>query len=182
MNTASCGAQGSWGQLRQARGHYCISSLVRPKAALLQQGSHGHTIAAGDVTATCSTPCNAHPLLGTVCRHIHHVVPGGMKPHASPGAHRTAPSLPFVCPGPTLQDVLRPFLLVCETKNPKLIGSVLGSIQKLLAHNAVSEEGRVQIIQALQQVRVCVCGSACLSVCLCVCACVRDQGGNQGGN
>lgn len=48
---------------------------------------------------------------------------------------------------------MRPFLLVCESKNPRLIGIVLGSIQKLLAHNAVSDEGRAQIIQALQQVR-----------------------------
>lgn len=55
------------------------------------------------------------------------------------------------------QEILRPFLLVCESKNPRLIGIVLGSIQKLLAHNAVSDEGRTQIIQALQQVRVCVC-------------------------
>jgi hypothetical protein len=52
-----------------------------------------------------------------------------------------------------LQEILRPFLLVCESKNPRLIGIVLGSIQKLLAHNAVSDEGRTQIIQALQQVR-----------------------------
>jgi hypothetical protein len=50
------------------------------------------------------------------------------------------------------QEILRPFLLVCESKNPRLIGIVLGSIQKLLAHNAVSDEGRTQIIQALQQV------------------------------
>jgi hypothetical protein len=51
-----------------------------------------------------------------------------------------------------LQEILRPFLLVCESKNPRLIGIVLGSIQKLLAHNAVSDEGRTQIIAALQQV------------------------------
>jgi hypothetical protein len=51
-----------------------------------------------------------------------------------------------------LQEILRPFLLVCESKNPRLIGAVLGSIQKLLAHNAVSDEGRQQIIQALHQV------------------------------
>lgn len=55
----------------------------------------------------------------------------------------------------TLQEILRPFLLVCESKNPRLIGIVLGSIQKLLAHNAVSDEGRTQIIAALQQVRAC---------------------------
>eukprot|EP00879_Flechtneria_rotunda_P006735 GHRR01007076.1.p1 GENE.GHRR01007076.1~~GHRR01007076.1.p1 ORF type:complete len:1255 (+),score=514.44 GHRR01007076.1:492-4256(+) len=50
------------------------------------------------------------------------------------------------------KEILRPFLLVCESKNPKLIGSVLGTIQKLLAHNAVSDEGRQQIIHALNQV------------------------------
>eukprot|EP00878_Enallax_costatus_P040991 GHUV01047421.1.p1 GENE.GHUV01047421.1~~GHUV01047421.1.p1 ORF type:complete len:121 (+),score=25.71 GHUV01047421.1:332-694(+) len=50
------------------------------------------------------------------------------------------------------KEILRPFLLVCESKNPKLIGAVLGSIQKLLAHNAVSDEGRQQVIQALNQV------------------------------
>ncbi|WIA43332.1 hypothetical protein OEZ86_009826 [Tetradesmus obliquus] len=50
------------------------------------------------------------------------------------------------------KEILRPFLLVCESKNPRLIGAVLGSIQKLLAHNAVSDEGRQQIIQALHQV------------------------------
>jgi hypothetical protein len=59
-------------------------------------------------------------------------------------------SLQIVC---RLQDILRPFLLVCESKNPRLISIVLGSIQTLLAHNAVSDEGRTQIVQALQQVR-----------------------------
>jgi hypothetical protein len=59
------------------------------------------------------------------------------------------PTLTLFC---ALQEILRPFLLVCESKNPRLIGAVLGSIQKLLAHNAVSDEGRQQIIQALHQV------------------------------
>lgn len=75
------------------------------------------------------------------------------------------------------QEILRPFLLVCESKNPRLIGIVLGSIQKLLAHNAVSDEGRTQIIQALQQVCVCVrvwtrwlhCGVQPASPGVCVC-------------
>jgi hypothetical protein len=65
-----------------------------------------------------------------------------------PAQHRIALISQFI-----LQEILRPFLLVCESKNPKLIGTVLGSIQKLLAHDAVSDEGRNQIIQALQQVR-----------------------------
>jgi Dimerisation and cyclophilin-binding domain of Mon2 len=53
-----------------------------------------------------------------------------------------------VCP----QEILRPFLLVCESRNPRLVGSVLGSLQKLLAHGAVSSEGRAAVIAALQQV------------------------------
>ena len=53
-----------------------------------------------------------------------------------------------VCP----QEILRPFLLVCESRNPRLVGSVLGSLQKLLAHGAVSSEGRAAVLAALQQV------------------------------
>ena len=67
---------------------------------------------------------------------------------------------PLPLHGPILQEILRPFLLVCESKNPRLIGTVLGSIQKLLAHNAVSDEGRTQIIQAMQQVNT---GAAALA-------------------
>jgi hypothetical protein len=51
-----------------------------------------------------------------------------------------------------LQEILRPFLLACQSRNPRLVGTVLGSIQRLLAHGAVSEDGRQSIIEALQQV------------------------------
>jgi hypothetical protein len=46
-------------------------------------------------------------------------------------------------------DILRPFLLVCESRNPRLVGLALGSLQKLLAHDAASAEGRAQVLAAL---------------------------------
>lgn len=55
-------------------------------------------------------------------------------------------------PPPAAQDVLRPFLLVCESRNPRLVGLALGSLQKLLAHDAASAEGRAAVLAALQQV------------------------------
>lgn len=47
--------------------------------------------------------------------------------------------------------MLRPFLLVCESRNPRLVGLALGSLQKLLAHDAASTEGRQQVVAALLQ-------------------------------
>jgi hypothetical protein len=55
-------------------------------------------------------------------------------------------------PRATPQEVLRPFLLVCESRNPRLVGLALGSLQKLLAHDAASAEGRGQVLAALLQV------------------------------
>lgn len=49
------------------------------------------------------------------------------------------------------KHVLRPFLLVCESRNPRLVGAALGSLQKLLAHDAAGEEGRAQVVAALLQ-------------------------------
>ena len=52
-----------------------------------------------------------------------------------------------------VQEVLRPFLMVCETKNARLVTLALGSLQKMLAHDAVNSDGRKLIMQALVQVR-----------------------------
>ncbi|CAD7699922.1 unnamed protein product [Ostreobium quekettii] len=48
------------------------------------------------------------------------------------------------------KDVLRPFVLACETKNSRLTSHALGCIQRLLANDAVSAEGRVAVITVLQ--------------------------------
>lgn len=56
-----------------------------------------------------------------------------------------------------VQDILRPFLLVCASRNSRLLGLALASLQKLLAHDAVSVEGRAQMLQAMQQVRRVCC-------------------------
>lgn len=50
------------------------------------------------------------------------------------------------------KDILHPFLLVCETRNHRLLGHALSSIQKLLANNAVSDDGRELVIKTLLQV------------------------------
>jgi hypothetical protein len=52
-----------------------------------------------------------------------------------------------------MQEVLRPFLLVCESRNPRLVASALASLHKLLSHDAVSAEGRQRVIHTLNQVR-----------------------------
>lgn len=50
-----------------------------------------------------------------------------------------------------LQELLKPFLLACESKNAKLASIALVSFQKLLANDAVSEEGVPLIISGLEQ-------------------------------
>ncbi len=52
----------------------------------------------------------------------------------------------------SLQDVLKPFLLACESKNAKLASLALVSIQKLLANDVVSVAGTTAIIRSLEQV------------------------------
>jgi hypothetical protein len=68
-----------------------------------------------------------------------------------------------------LQEILRPFLLVLEFRNQRLVGHALAAIQRMLANNAVSVEGRRAIIQALQQVGmgVWVCGPVQPGICCC---------------
>jgi Dimerisation and cyclophilin-binding domain of Mon2 len=51
-----------------------------------------------------------------------------------------------------VQELLKPFLLACESKNAKLASIALVSFQKLLANDAVSEEGVPLIIAGLEQV------------------------------
>ncbi len=51
------------------------------------------------------------------------------------------------------QELLKPFLLACESKNAKLASIALVSFQKLLANDAVSDEGVPLIISGLEQVR-----------------------------
>jgi hypothetical protein len=43
-------------------------------------------------------------------------------------------------------EVIKPFLLCCETKNPKLIISSLSSFQLLVSHDALPDEGAIGII------------------------------------
>ena len=50
------------------------------------------------------------------------------------------------------QELLRPFLLACETKNARLTVLALGCVQRLLANDAVSEDGTVAVITTLQHV------------------------------
>lgn len=80
-------------------------------------------------------------------------------PHAmsstKPQASRSSTAFtytPWPSPGHDLQEILRPFLLVCESRNPRLVGLALGSLQKLLSHDSVSLEGRQQVLGALLQV------------------------------
>jgi hypothetical protein len=63
-------------------------------------------------------------------------------------------ALPTCYAVPWAQEILHPFLLVCESRNPRLVGLALASIQKLLANDAVAQDGRVQILGALNHVRL----------------------------
>ncbi len=47
---------------------------------------------------------------------------------------------------------MKPFLLACESKNSKLASIALISFQKLLANDAVSDEGVSLIVTGLEQV------------------------------
>jgi hypothetical protein len=67
-------------------------------------------------------------------------------------ANNTRPRLVSCFTLGCVQEILRPFLLVLEFRNPRLVGHALAAIQRMLANNAVSVEGRRAIIQALQQV------------------------------
>ncbi len=49
---------------------------------------------------------------------------------------------------------MKPFLLACESKHAKLASIALVSFQKLLANDAVSEEGVPLIIAGLEQVQL----------------------------
>lgn len=53
----------------------------------------------------------------------------------------------------SLQEILKPFLLACESKNSKLASISLVCMQKMLANNGVSGEGRDVIVEALVQVQ-----------------------------
>lgn len=50
------------------------------------------------------------------------------------------------------KELLRPFLLACETKNTRLTVLALTSVQKLLANEVLSEEGVAAVITTLQHV------------------------------
>ena len=46
-----------------------------------------------------------------------------------------------MCPSAVAKadEVLKPLLLACDSNNPKMVAIGVGSIQKLIAQNAVSE-------------------------------------------
>lgn len=51
-----------------------------------------------------------------------------------------------------LQEILVPFSLACDTKYPKLASIAVSTFQKLLANDAVSSQGRSDVIKALHSV------------------------------
>ncbi|KAK9811035.1 hypothetical protein WJX73_008056 [Symbiochloris irregularis] len=55
-------------------------------------------------------------------------------------------------PAKTSKEALKPFLMACESKNPKLASIALMSLQKLLASGIVPLEDMLTIIKALEQV------------------------------
>ncbi|TPX33319.1 hypothetical protein SmJEL517_g03771 [Synchytrium microbalum] len=50
------------------------------------------------------------------------------------------------------EDVLRPFLQACETKNPKMVPLAVGMIQKLIASSCIPESCIPEILQNLTEV------------------------------
>lgn len=48
--------------------------------------------------------------------------------------------------------MLKPFLLACDTKSPKLASLALVSLQKLLTRYAVADDTMLVVIKALEQV------------------------------
>ena len=53
-----------------------------------------------------------------------------------------------------MQEALKPFLMACESKSPRLASIALISMQKLLASGIVPLEEMLVIIQALEQVPI----------------------------
>lgn len=66
-------------------------------------------------------------------------------------------------PSGPAQDTLRPFIIACESKTPKLVVTALGAIQKLLANDAIAPQRVESVLSALQQVQRRSClRSACM--------------------
>ena len=51
------------------------------------------------------------------------------------------------------KEVLKPFIMGCESKSSKLASIAMVSIQKLSAHDALSDDGILLIAAAMEQVR-----------------------------
>ena len=61
------------------------------------------------------------------------------------------------------KDILKPFLMACESKSSKLANIAMVSIQKLCAHDALSDDGILSVAAAIEQVGTArkPCGSEC---------------------
>lgn len=49
------------------------------------------------------------------------------------------------------EEILKPFLLACDSKQLKLVVAGLSSLQRMISHNAVPSESMPIIIKALRQ-------------------------------
>ena len=52
-----------------------------------------------------------------------------------------------------MQVAIKPFLLACECKSPKLVGLALISMHKLVTTNALPAEEAMEMLKAMEQVR-----------------------------
>lgn len=69
-------------------------------------------------------------------------------------SNRCSPSSLNESAGPSVdpQEILRPFLLACESKHVGLVAMGLACVQKMAANGAVHHEKYISILQTLQQV------------------------------
>ena len=51
-----------------------------------------------------------------------------------------------------MQVAIKPFLLACECKSPKLVGLALISMHKLVTTNALPVEEAMEMLKAMEQV------------------------------
>lgn len=59
---------------------------------------------------------------------------------------------PFKNASPSLQELLKPLLLSCDTKSARLISQSLATVQKMVSNEALSPEGAESVIEMLAKV------------------------------
>ena len=50
------------------------------------------------------------------------------------------------------EDIWRPLILACDSKNPKIISMALGSLQRLITHNVVPQVSLINVVSCVSRI------------------------------